>query len=153
VYVRSAAPLPAPRAPLPIAGTPATIAQVGWIGRMWEGTAGGTTTEERWTPPASGGMIGVSRTLRGASTLAAYEQLCISERNGTLVYFAMPNGRVPATAFVATEVVDGSVTFSNPQHDYPQAIRYTRTPSGDLETVISLLDGTRAVRTVLRKSP
>ena len=65
VYKRSADALAAPKATSAVKGTPATIAQLSWLPGVWIGVNGTTTTEERWTPTASGGTIGVSRTLRG----------------------------------------------------------------------------------------
>ncbi len=150
VYTHTADHLPPLRAALPVPGVPATIDQVSWIGTTWAGTTNGITTEERWTPPASGAMIATARTLRGPA-LAAFEFLCIAERSGRLVYFAMPNARMPATMFVATEVTPASVTFENPAHDYPKVIRYSRTAEGALETMISAAGGTRAQRVTLQR--
>lgn len=150
VYTRTADALPPLRAALPVAGVAATIDRVAWIGAMWAGTTNGLTTEERWTPPASGSMIAVSRTLRGTS-LAAFELICIAERAGRLVYFAMPSARAPATQFVATDVTATSVTFENPAHDYPKLIRYAQTPDGSLETTIAGAAGSRSQKVVLQK--
>jgi hypothetical protein len=136
VYKRTSDPIPPPKPAAVISGPPATIAQVEWIGGVWSGPNGAVTVEERWTPPASGGMIGVGRTLRGTA-LASFEFLCIAERNGTLVYAAMPDARFPATFFTATAVTADSVTFENPGHDFPKLIRYTRRADGALETAIS----------------
>jgi hypothetical protein len=143
VYVRSTNPLPGTRPASPLKGLEATIARIAWIGTSWTGTTGSLTTEERWTPPASGGMIGVSRTLRGAA-LAGFEFLCIAEREGSLAYLAMPNARTPATVFMLTALSDTSATFENPSHDFPKLIRYTRTADGGLETMIAGANGARA---------
>jgi hypothetical protein len=152
VYTRSTDALPPLRAALPVAGVPASIDRLQWISATWSGTTNGVTTEERWTPPASGSMLALSRTLRGTS-MAAFEFLCIAERAGRLVYFAMPNGRSPATMFVATEVSATSVTFENPSHDYPKLVRYTQTADGGLQTTIAGAGGARAQSTVLQKAP
>jgi hypothetical protein len=47
---------------------------------------------ERWTPPAGGAMLAVSRTLK-AIAWSAFEFLRIVERDGRLIYIAQPNGR------------------------------------------------------------
>jgi uncharacterized protein DUF6265 len=131
--------------PADVPGTPpapqvhATIGQLEWLSGTWVGTAGTTTFEERWTPPAGGSMLAMSRTLRGGA-MPAFEFLCIVERNGGLVYQAMPNGRQPATDFTLTKMAPSSVTFENPSHDFPKMIRYTLTPDGTLEAVISGTD-------------
>jgi hypothetical protein len=114
----------------------ATMAQVNWISGVWMGTAGSATIEERWTPVAGGSMLAVSRTLRDGF-MSGFEFLCIVERDGGLVYSAMPNGRMPATDFTLTRIDAESATFENPAHDFPKMIRYTRRPDGSLEAVIS----------------
>lgn len=153
IYRKSTEPMPpaANPAPLPIKGVPAKAADAGWIAAMWAGTsANNVTTEERWTPPATGVMLGVGRTLRGAD-MPAFEFLCIAEREGSLVYFAMPNARTPATPFVLTAITADSATFENPSHDFPKLIRYTRLPDGSLQTTISGGPGTRERHVTLKK--
>ena len=153
VYRRSSEkmPAPAPAAPLPVKGVAARIAQTEWIGATWIGAgANNLTVEERWTPPASGAMLGMGRTLRGPQ-LASFEFLCIAEREGTLVYFAMPGARSPATPFVLTSVTADSATFENPSHDYPKLIRYSRLADGSLQTTISAGGDVRAQSVVLKK--
>jgi hypothetical protein len=154
-YKRSSEALPPPApSPLPkVTTVPATIAQAAWIGATWIGTSGTTTTtttEERWTPPASGAMHALARTLSG-SNLSAFEFLCMVEREGTLAYVAMPNGRSPATYFMLTNITPDSATFENPAHDYPRLIRYSRLPDGSLQTTISAGGDVRARSVTLKK--
>ncbi len=151
VYRRTTDTMPPPPAALPATGIAATIDQVAWIGTTWRGTNGALTTEETWTPPASGGMMATARTLRGPA-LASFEFLCIAERWESLVYFAMPDARTPATAFVLTAVTPTSATFENPGHDFPRTIRYTRTADGGLETTIAGANGANARSVQLRKA-
>jgi hypothetical protein len=128
-----------PAAPVPTAAAAplqASIDQAAWLGGTWVGTTGTSTSEERWTPAAGGSMLAISRTIRNGS-LGAFEFLCIAERNGGLVYQAMPNGRQPATDFVLTAVGPDSLTFENPAHDFPNVIKYTLGPDGTLEAVVS----------------
>jgi hypothetical protein len=151
VYVRSNDPMPAES--VAASGAPATIGQLAWLGTTWIGTTGQITTEERWTPAASGGMMATARTLRGTA-LASFEFLCIVERAGTLVYVAMPDGRSTPTFFTLTGITDGSAVFENPAHDYPKMIRYTRSADGmTLETMIAGADGSRAQTVSLKKVP
>ncbi len=121
----------------------ATMAQVAWISGVWMGAMGSSSIEERWTPAAGGSMLAVSRTLRDG-LMSAFEFLCIVERDGGLVYTAMPNGRQPATDFTLTKIDDASATFENPAHDYPKMIRYTKRADGSLEAVISAEGGQKA---------
>ncbi len=114
----------------------ATIAQIDWLGGTWVGGTGASAFEERWTPPAGGSMLAVARTMRNG-VMNAFEFLCIVERNGGLVYQAMPNGRQPATDFTLTKRDGNSLTFENPAHDFPKMIRYTLGSDGTLEAVVS----------------
>jgi uncharacterized protein DUF6265 len=153
IYKRSSDTLPAaaPAAPLPkVAAAKATIAQAAWISGTWIGASGTTTTEERWTPPASGAMLAIGRTLSGPR-MSSFEFLCIVEREGSLAYTAMPNGRSPATYFMLTSITPDSATFENPAHDYPRLIRYARLPDGSLQTTISAGGDVRARSFTLKK--
>jgi uncharacterized protein DUF6265 len=153
VYKRSTEPLPPLAATLPATKAAASIADTAWLSGTWvsePATAGGATTEERWTPTAGGATIGISRTTRGTS-MTAYEFLCIVERDGSLVYNAMPNGRAPATEFVLTQVTKDAATFENPAHDYPKVIKYSRRADGALETAISGEANQRVITVVLKK--
>jgi hypothetical protein len=154
VYKRSAETLPDP-APIPaVQHTPATIADVAWIGTTWMGTTSTSSVEERWTPPASGTMLALARSVRG-DQIASFEYLCIAERYGTLAYFAMPNGRTPGTPFTLSQLTADSVTFENPANSFPKVIRYRRLPDGSLETTVSGANNERAQTVVLKpqKSP
>jgi hypothetical protein len=128
----------------------ATLAQVAWISGVWIGEMGSSALEERWTPAAGGSMLAVSRTLRDG-LMSAFEFLCIVERDGGLVYQAMPNGRSPATDFTLTKVDEASATFENPAHDFPKMIRYAKRPDGSLEATISGEGGQKARTFVFKR--
>ena len=83
--------------------------------------------------------------------MSAYEFLCIVERDGSLVYNAMPNGRAPATEFVLTQLTKDAATFENPAHDYPKVIKYSRRADGALETAISGEANQRVITVVLKR--
>lgn len=127
---------PLARTRVGVKGPPARIGDVAWISGTWVGVNANVTSEERWTPPASGGMLATARTLRG-NALVSFEFLCIAERDGTLVYTALPDGRTTPTKFTLTALQEGSATFENPTHDFPKMIVYKRRPDGTLETTIS----------------
>ena len=134
VYRRSTETLvPGPVAGPPVA--PATLAQVAWISGDWVSANGTTLIEERWSPGNGGAMIATSRTLRG-DVMTEFEFLCLAERDGTLVYTAMPNAGAQ-TEFTLTRLDADSATFENPAHDFPKMIRYARLPDGSMEAVVS----------------
>lgn len=68
--------------------------------------------------------------------MSEFEFLCISERDGTLVYTAMPNAAAP-TDFTLTRIDAESATFENPAHDFPKMVRYAKRSDGSLEATIS----------------
>ena len=115
----------------PRKAVPATIDRVSWMAGNWVSGDGGVSVEERWTPPAGGAMLAVSRTVKGGR-MVGFEFLRIVERDGGLVYVAQPGGN-PATDFTLTALSGTSATFENPEHDFPKQIRYTKRPDGSLE--------------------
>jgi hypothetical protein len=150
VYKRTSESLPEPDPPA-VKGVAADIAKVAWISGDWFGTTERLTFEERWTPPASGSIIALGRTLDARGFLIRFELLCVAEQQGGLVYLAMPQGRMPPTAFRLTALTDESATFENPDNNFPKVIRYARRPDGSLETTISGANNERAQSFVMKR--
>ena len=85
--------------PAPAVGT---ITDLGWMAGDWQTDPNGrAVSEEHWTRPAGGSMIGMSRTLVGDRT-ASFEFLRIEVRGDAIYYVASPKGRCPATDFKLT---------------------------------------------------
>ena len=116
----------------------------GWLAGAWAVSGeNGAWTEEFWTHPRGGIMIGASRQGRGEA-LRSWESIRILRKpDGTLAYVPMPNGGAPVE-FALVKQGDRSIEFANPAHDFPQRIRYWR-EGARLHAEISLLDGSRAV--------
>jgi len=130
-------------AALLIAASPAaTVADLAWLAGDWVSEADGRWTEESWTAPRGGVMLGHSRSGRGDS-LREFEFIRIAAGDdGALAYIAMPQGGAPV-AFRLVRHDKASATFENAAHDYPQRIAYAR--SGDtLTATISAIDGSKA---------
>jgi hypothetical protein len=138
VYKKKAAPsTPAVPVAPPIQKAKATLSQLPWSPGIWSGTnAAGTTFEERWHPIAGGSMIGVNRVVRADGQMSSFEFLCVVERDGGLVYQAMPGG-APPTDFTLTAIDATSATFENPAHSFPKTIKYTRREDGSLHAMVS----------------
>ena len=115
-----------------------------WLAGAWSNAEGERWTEEFWTHPRGGIMIGASREGQG-ETLRTWEAIRILRKpDGTLAYVPMPNGG-QAVEFALVRQDEESIEFANPAHDFPQRIRYWR--EGDrLNAEISLIDGSRAIR-------
>lgn len=129
---------------------PARIADLGWLSGHWETSdANGRWTEENWSDPRGGVMLGMSRTLSG-DRLREFEFLRIqASEDGVPAYLAQPGGQ-PPVAFRLTAHDATSATFDNPQHDFPQRIVYRRT--GDtMVATISALDGSHAMSWTYRR--
>jgi hypothetical protein len=109
----------------------------------------GKWTEECWTEPRGGLMIGSGRAGRG-DTVRNWEWMRIERSaDGSLTFYGSPNG-VPAVGFKATTIDANSVTFANPSHDYPQRLRYVRRADG-VDAEISLTDGSNASKWSYRR--
>jgi hypothetical protein len=124
---------------------PASLSQLTWLAGTWSGGGGQVSLEERWTPPAGGAMLAVSRTVKG-DRMVAFEFLRIVERDGTLIYIAQPNGRPPTEFRLSTIAADGA-TFENKAHDFPKVITYAKKGDGTLEARVS--DGGQRSETFL----
>jgi hypothetical protein len=133
-----------------VAASPAaSVDGLGWLAGDWVSEADGRWTEERWTPPRGGVMLGHSRSGRGES-LREFEFIRIAaEADGTPAYIAMPQGGAPV-AFRLVRHDAASATFENAAHDYPQRIAYAR--DGDtLTATISAIDGSKPRRWTYRR--
>ena len=107
-------------------------------------------TEECWTDPRGGLMIGSGRDGKG-DIVRRWEWMRI-ERSADAVptFYGSPKGAAPV-AFKATESDGKSITFVNAAHDYPQRVRYTLTDTG-LDAEISLADGSKPNRWSYRRT-
>lgn len=132
-------------ATLLVAASPvAKVDDLAWMAGQWSREEGGRWTEESWTSPRGGAMLGHSRSGAG-ETLREFEFLRIApDADGVPTYYAQPGGRAPV-AFRLVKREKSSATFENAGHDYPQRIAYVR--DGDTMTAtISAIDGSQAMR-------
>ena len=100
------------------------LARLDWLAGCWELERGTRRTLEMWMPPAGGLMLGSSRTVSNGQ-LVEWEQIRLTVRDGRLIYTAAPSAQA-VTEFAAVAVTDSGFTVENPQHDFPQRIRYAR---------------------------
>ena len=104
----------------------------------------GRWTEECWTSARGGLMIGSGRDGKG-DEVRHWEWMRIERgADGTLTFYGSPKGAA-AVGFKATEADATSITFVNPNHDYPQRVRYAVTGTG-LDAEVSLVDGSNPNR-------
>ncbi len=62
---------------------PAIISELSWIEGSWHGVAFGGQTEEVWTAPSAGSMMGMFK-LISEGEISFYELMTISEKEGSL---------------------------------------------------------------------
>jgi hypothetical protein len=135
------------------AGPPPTrvaVADLAWMSGRWvtEGM-NDNLTEETWSEPRGGVMLGYGRS-GTADRLREFEFLRIQAgADGVPAYLAQPGGQ-PPVPFRLTAHDASSATFENPQHDFPQRIRYERLGDTMMAT-ISALDGSHAMRWLYRR--
>ena len=119
----------------------AAIGDLSWLAGDWVGTrSSGSSIEERWSPPAGGAMLAISRSINTSGKMFAFEYLRIVERDGGLVYVAQPGGKTP-TEFVLSELGANRAVFENPRHDYPKRIMYELLAEGGLRATVGQTKG------------
>ena len=71
------------------------VGSLAWMAGTWSGAKDGVESEESWTAPRGGAMLGVHRDVR-AGRMVGFEFLRIDTEKEGLTYWASPGGR-PAT--------------------------------------------------------
>lgn len=96
-----------------------------WLTGEWQQERGSRWTEEVWTLPRGGVMIGIGRSGSGESLKSWEVMRIVRGADGSLALHAAPEGGA-ATVFPLVELGVRDISFANPAHDYPQRIRYWR---------------------------
>jgi len=123
---------------------PASVQQLAWMSGCWKRTTARRVVDEQWMAPSAGLMLGIGRTTNAAGdTLVEFEQTRIEQKDGSLVFTAMPSGQA-TDSFTAIAVSDSSVTFENKAHDFPQRVGYRLLPDGGMN---GWIEGTRDGKT------
>ena len=128
---------------------PAAVSDLGWMAGHWASEADGRWTEESWTAPRGGLMLGVNRSGRGEAARAFEFIRLQAGEDGVPVYWASPGGR-PPVAFRLVSHGPGEAVFENPAHDFPQRIRYV-VDGDELTATISAIDGSNEMRWRFRR--
>jgi len=111
------------------------VADLTWLEGRWSGVKDGTASEEHWTSPEGGGLVGMHKDVK-AGRMTGFEFLRIgTTKEGTIVYMASPQGR-PATPFTLVEAAGKRLVFENKEHDFPQRVLYWLDDAGSLHARI-----------------
>ncbi|MBK7827707.1 DUF6265 family protein [Nannocystis sp.] len=100
------------------------ITDAGFLAGAWQHRDGEHRSEEQWSEPAAGTMLGLGRTIVGART-EFFEFLRIEARAHNLVLIAQPRGG-PPVEFQLDHCGPDELRFANPNHDFPQQLHYRR---------------------------
>ena len=121
------------------------LAMPAFLSGCWEQRKNdGSWTQECWTDTRGGVMIGSGRDGKG-DEVRHWEWMRIERgTDGSLTFYGSPKGAA-AVGFKAIETDATSITFANPDHDYPQRVRYVVTKDG-LDAEVSLADGSKPNR-------
>lgn len=111
------------------------LADLAWMAGHWASEQDGARVEEAWLAPAGGFLLGMNRTAP-KSGRGSFEYLRIEQRAEEIVYVASPSGR-GATEFPLHDFGEYFALFENPEHDFPQRIRYELTADGSLHARVS----------------
>lgn len=121
----------------------------GWMAGCWEETKGNNWTEECWTAPRAGSMLGSGRSVRGDQLRNWEVMQILADRDGKIAFWGAPQA-ANRTPFAMVSQTEREIVFANPAHDYPQRIRYWR--EGDvLNAETALADGSKAARWTYRR--
>ncbi len=116
-------------------------AMPGWMTGAWAKADGESWSDEYWTPPRAGIMIGASRAGEGEKLQFWEHMRIVREADGTLAFWAIAGDQKPVR-FGAVKATESEVVFENAGHDYPQRIKYWR-EGKELKAQISLIDGSK----------
>ena len=113
--------------------------QLDWLVGCW--VSADKSAQEVWVVDSDHSLVGFN-VVFSDNKVGFYEVLSIKRNeDGSLVYTPHPFGQ-PSASFKATEATENSVVFTNPDHDYPQEIKYAR-EGNRLYATISLLGGAK----------
>jgi hypothetical protein len=118
-----------------------------WMAGCWEQRTGTKWTEECWTGPRAGMMMGSGRSGDGEQ-ISDWEVMQIVRVDtddpaiASMTFYGAPSGQ-NRTPFTLVQSKDPGVTFINAAHDYPQRIRYWRDGEA-LVAEVALEDGSKA---------
>jgi Domain of unknown function (DUF6265) len=110
-----------------------------WLAGCWAADGAEAGSGERWTPPAGGTLLGLSRTVKGGRTVEWEFMRIVTEPDGRIAFIAQPSGQREAR-FERVASPPEAAVFENPAHDFPQRIIYRRQGA---DRLAARIEGTR----------
>lgn len=115
------------------------VDRLAWLTGDWVSEANGRWTEEQWSAPRGGLMLGLGRSGKAGRAMGFEFMRIALDPDGKVVFWGSPGGS-GAVPFRLVEESASGATFANPQHDFPKRISYRR-------------DGDRLIATVSGDEP
>ncbi len=115
-----------------------------WLAGTWAMEDGASWSDELWTDPRGGVMLGLARSGFGPELKSWEVTRIVTRKDGSLAYVVQEDGK-PAVEFPLVLISAEAIEFANPAHDYPQRIRYWR-QGKLLMAEVSKLDGSDVMR-------
>ena len=109
-----------------------TLARLGWLVGTWERQAGGRRVHETWAWAGEHVLRGSAFVIQDGNPPRQTEWIVLAEMAGDVFYIARPIENANPTPFRLVAIHGDTTTFENPQHDFPQRIRYVRSGSDSL---------------------
>jgi hypothetical protein len=102
---------------------PASASDLPWLAGYWL-DCNDKSVSESWIDAGSETLVGTG--LTRSFTRTSFEFMRIAkDAEGKLTFYGSPSG-APAVAFPLKRQGASSVTFENPEHDFPQRVIYRR---------------------------
>jgi len=120
----------------------AAAPDLGWLAGRWTTDDGRSWTEETWSVPRGGVMLGTGLSGEGDAAGRFEFMRIAADPDGRLTFWGAPEGQAPVPFRSQSGGADEAV-FVNPAHDYPQRIAYRR-EGAVLIATISRADGSKA---------
>ncbi|MFC3712766.1 DUF6265 family protein [Sphingoaurantiacus capsulatus] len=108
-----------------VAADSPTIDALDWLSGDWVSERDARWTEEHWTHPRGGAMLGLGRSGKEARMLGFELMRITTETDGSIIFWGAPGGRRPVP-FKLVSQNGTEVAFENPQHGFPKRIAYKR---------------------------
>jgi hypothetical protein len=101
------------------------VSDLGWLSGSWVSGSGDAWTEEMWTAPRGGVLLGLNRSGKGAKATGFEFMRIAADAEGRISFWASPGGKA-AVAFPLVSLKPGEAVFENAGHDYPTKVVYRR---------------------------
>src|SRR5882757_5121706 len=128
--------------------TKPSVERLSFMAGCWAFRSGDSETEEYWTKPSGGAMLGLSRTVKGGRTIFT-EYTQIREQNGALSMFVQLGLAKSQTEFRLTKLSANEAVFTSDLEN-PKRLIYRKKDDGSL---FARAEGTKDGKAVFEDFP